>query len=405
MKAPMVYMGGKSAIAPAVWERLGNVPNYVDPFCGSCAVPLSRPLSHRNPEGNWPTETLNDANAELQNVWRAIQFDPDGAARAADAPVAECDLHAKGDALFYKRHLLRRFCFQAGYRDACPWACDCPQSCGAFVQRMDRDPAFYCPLAAGWWIWGNSCWIGDNWSRQTHNAKHDADGNAIGVAGGRPDLGDAGHGINRQIPHLGSAGQGVNRKRPHLGNAGQGVNRQRPHLGSAGKGINRKLPHLGSAGQGINRMEFATPQGEALHAYMRELYQRTRRWRVCCGDFERVLGESVTTVHGVTGIFFDPPYGVKSRASCYGEHEDFDVSKRVLEWCKQNGDNPRLRIALCGYEENDTLAAVGWDVLRWKARGGYGSQRKNGVNENSKRETIWFSPACLNPQNSLFQEP
>ena len=29
LKAPFPYMGGKSRIAPVVWQRLGDVPNYV----------------------------------------------------------------------------------------------------------------------------------------------------------------------------------------------------------------------------------------------------------------------------------------------------------------------------------------------------------------------------------------
>ena len=44
-----------------------------------------------------------------------------------------------------------------------------------------------------------------------------------------------------------------------------------------------------------------------------------------------------------------------------------------------------------------------WECVAWKARGGYGSQGNGRGRENSARERIWFSPACLDSkQQSLF---
>lgn len=37
LRAPFPYFGGKSRIAPTVWERFGAVPNYVEPFFGASA--------------------------------------------------------------------------------------------------------------------------------------------------------------------------------------------------------------------------------------------------------------------------------------------------------------------------------------------------------------------------------
>jgi site-specific DNA-adenine methylase len=45
LKAPFPYFGGKSAIAPVVWQRFGDPPNYDEPFVGSAAVLLARPPS------------------------------------------------------------------------------------------------------------------------------------------------------------------------------------------------------------------------------------------------------------------------------------------------------------------------------------------------------------------------
>ena len=158
--------------------------------------------------------------------------------------------------------------------------------------------------------------------------------------------------------------------------------RQRPHLGTAGRGVNRQLPHLGDAGQ-------------AIWDYFATLSTRLRRVRVACGNWERVLGGSVTWRHGVTGIVLDPPYEEGKMA--YAEHSG--VSREVRDWCAENGDNRMLRIALCGLDGEHDLP--GWDCVPWKAAGGYGSQRADGTNNNRKRERIWFSPGCLS-SDDLF---
>jgi hypothetical protein len=87
--------------------------------------------------------------------------------------------------------------------------------------------------------------------------------------------------------------------------------------------------------------------------------------------------------------------------------EDLTVAHDVREWCKANGDNPNIRIALCGYDtEHAELETLGWSVYRWKANGGYASTSQDEDAQgrlNRHRETIWFSPHCLDPSGpSLF---
>jgi DNA adenine methylase len=53
-RAPFPWFGGKSRVADVVWERFGDVRNYVEPFFGSGAVLLGRPGGARG------TETVND---------------------------------------------------------------------------------------------------------------------------------------------------------------------------------------------------------------------------------------------------------------------------------------------------------------------------------------------------------
>lgn len=43
LRAPFPWFGGKRRVAAQVWEALGAVDNYVEPFAGSLAVLLERP--------------------------------------------------------------------------------------------------------------------------------------------------------------------------------------------------------------------------------------------------------------------------------------------------------------------------------------------------------------------------
>jgi len=128
---------------------------------------------------------------------------------------------------------------------------------------------------------------------------------------------------------------------------------------------------------------------------------------------------------GLTGVFLDPPYAKnvkrvtamirgeevpKPRATnrsndLYAGDKTQDIDRLVADvnlWCQKWGSEPNARIALCGYEgEHDNLVADhGWDVVAWTTNGGYGNRRDE--NTNKGRERIWFSPACLNPQEMLF---
>ena len=330
--------------------------NYVEPFFGSGAVLLNRPSSPG-------TETINDLDCMVANFWRALQHSPDEVAFHADNPVNEADQHA--------RHL---------------WLC----SQAEFRERMKVEPEYYDAKIAGWWLWGQCIWIGSGWCSVQLPHLGDA---GTGVHRKLPHLGDAGKGVNRQLPHLGDAGKGVNRQLPHLGNAGTGVHRKLPHLGNAGTGVHRKLPHLGNAGTGCLE--------EPIYAYMRELAARLRRVRVCCGDWGRVLGPSVTFKHGITGVFLDPPYAdTARRADDLYASDSLAVAHEVREWAIANGDNRDLRIALCGYDGEHQMPDS-WECVAWKARGGYGSQNAEG-NENAAKERIWFSPACLRNQGCLW---
>ena len=220
--------------------------------------------------------------------------------------------------------------------------------------RLEGDPDFHDPKIAGFWIWGSCCWI------------------AAGFCFGNGPW------------------QVVDGKLVHLGSNGRGVNRQLVHLGR-GRGVNRRLVHLGSNGQGVNRKR-------GIYEWFVQLSDRMRRVRVCSGDWSRVCGPSVTFKHGMTAVFLDPPYAdTANRCSNLYSEDSLSVAHDVRLWCIENGDNPLLRIALCGYEGEHEMPCD-WECVEWKAAGGYASQGED--RENAKRERIWFSPVCLRPEKA-----
>lgn len=330
--APFPYFGGKRSVAALVWERLGPVENYVEPFCGSAAVLLARPdVPH--------IETVNDADGFISNFWRAVKAHPEAVAHHVDWPVNENDLHA-------------RHAWLVGQRDS-------------MHARLEGDPEWFDAKIAGWWCWGSCCWIGSGF-----------------CSGSGP----------WQVCEIDGIRQLV-----HVGNSGQGINRQLVHVGDAGRGINRKRVIITDNWVGVTR------NSRGVMEWILALSERLRAVRVCCGDWSRVCGPSPTTKQGLTGVFLDPPYSTEAgRQSELYRKDCLSVAHRVREWCLKNGDNPLMRIALCGYEGEHEMPAS-WLCLPWKAKGGFDGQRKDGtVNGNRFKERIWFSPHCLRPELDLF---
>ena len=322
---------------------------------------LSAPVGKR-------VATINDADGFVANFWRAIAREPQGVADYADWPCNEVDLFARHSWLVRQATDL--------------------------TDKLHADPEWFDAKIAGWWCWGACNWIGSGWCGGLGPWVHD--GNTIVDSRKLPHL-SAGRGINRQLPHL-SAGRGINRQLPHLGDAGQGINRQLPHLGDAGQGINRQLPHLGDAGQGHPRSAYISEWFERLHDVLRDT-------RVTCGDWSRVVKDSVTTRHGLSAIFLDPPY-TKGAMDYTAQGTGGDMANEVRHWCAANGDNRLLRIVLCGHAgEHDELLKNGWHTRAWTARKGYALTDE--AIENSASETIWCSPHCqpeVNITNDLFKE-
>lgn len=160
-----------------------------------------------------------------------------------------------------------------------------------------------------------------------------------------------------------------------------------------------KLPIL-SGGQAINRkLELGQDRGEWIRQWFKSLSTRLRDVRVTCGSWERVLTPAVTIGNGLTGVLLDPPYDSDEHAVRYAAHSN--VSGAVRDWAITHGGDPLLRIALCGYEGEHAMPAT-WEVVPWKAQGGYGNQGQGRGRENARRERVWFSQHCLRPERRLF---
>lgn len=204
----------------------------------------------------------------------------------------------------------------------------------ALLERLIDDPEYSDPKIAGWWVWGICTWIGNGWCSRDER-------------------------LHRCIPKIGTPGHGLH-----------APSRKKP-LTHRNKGV-----HRDGAGD--------------LGDLFGELSARLRGVRICCGEWYRVLGRStlgIDTAHGMTpcGVLLDPPYAHDQRDKRLYREDDADLSGVVRAWALENGDNPALRIALCGWDGEHEMPA-GWSQHTWKSKGS---------GKNRGKERIWLSPHCL----------
>jgi len=305
MNSPFPYFGGKRTVAAAVWARLGSPAQYIEPFCGSAAVLLACPRPAA-------LEVVCDGSGFIANFWRSVKHQPGAVAEWADYPVSHIDLGARHGWLMAQRDRI-----------------------GSAMQDPDWPGD---AKVAGWWLWGQCCWIGSGWC------------DWFG-----------------KIPHASDAGMGV-----------QAIG-QIPHASDAGMGVQAigKIPHASDAGMGADAL--LTSCGRTAWAWLHRIADRLERVRVVHGDWSRCLNNHFGGDD--TAVFLDPPY--RSYEALYGKAGA--VADAVESWAREN---EHLRIALCGHRDDYKLA--GWDAVEWSR----GRLTYSG-GQTTDSECVWYSPVCL----------
>jgi hypothetical protein len=99
------------------------------------------------------------------------------------------------------------------------------------------------------------------------------------------------------------------------------------------------------------------------------------------------------------GVMLDAPYLGEVRAADLYRVEDYSISNSVREWAVAHGNDPRMRIALCGYaDEHEGKIPASWRVHAYSANAAYqgaDSSKTTGNAANRHKERIWFSPHCF----------
>jgi DNA adenine methylase len=292
LKAPFPWFGGKSRVADIVWSRLGtDCARYVEPFFGSGAVLLARPLNQDGlPTGD---ELINDLDGLLANFWRALRADPAQVAHWAADPMSEIDLSARHGWLINRK---ARMCW------------------------LLEDPDYYDPKAAGWWLWGIGQSIAGGWCSGEGPWVHN------GV----------------QFNHVETLRK-VRVKAEGLDEQDQNV------LGWPG--ISWRMPGVAHK-SGIHGGGVAAA---GLFETLERLSIRLRPVMILSGDWKRVTTPATMYASGCPiGVFLDPPYAMAERAGgLYGT--ETECSAEVRTWAIEAGQDPKMRICLAGYEGEHVL--------------------------------------------------
>ena len=370
LKAPFPYFGGKSTVAPIIWEALGQPKHYIEPFAGSCAILLGRP--DYNPQKHM--ETICDKDGYVANVWRSLQMEPDEVAKVCDWPVNHADLNARRRYLLKNADLLLNLC---------------------------DDPEYHDVKMAGYWIWAASCWIGSGLTRPDSMPRVDGEVGVNQFRGKRPDIAKQGKGICQNAVIAGGRPQVARQGGVHALN-------QIPLL-THETGVCRRPCYGASGAHGVHKttltadpdplLDVRDPYTPGLYDWFRLLSERLRRVRVVCGDWKRVCGGDWQDDRGTCGMALDPPYGEEAgRDKTIYHEESLTVAAEVREWCRERGERKTYRLVLCGYEDEhiSLMEDSGWSMIKWKAHGGFANRGKGKTKgeENRHKERLFFSPHC-----------
>lgn len=332
LSSPFPYFGGKAKVSKIVWQRFGNPENYVEPFAGSLAVLLARPLDHQ-----WwlRRETVGDYSGTLVNFYRAVSKAPKLVAQHANWPVTEADLTA--------RHL-----FLVRYENE-------------LAEKLTADPNYFDAQAAGWWVWGISAWVGGDWMTGKGPWKP-----------GDPE----GPGVYRKMPMVAGShgGKGIHKPLTTIkteADSFPSINENYlQHLEQIFNQLSDRLRRVR-----IICGDWTRITGAAIDPGARKItgilldppYDLNLRRSDLYGSTD--LNNSANTVHEKA----------RDWALANGEKTSLRIA-----YCSYSTP-----------EEDDLFQSKQWTPVRWTASGGYGLQSSNQARENRNKEIIWFSPHCL----------
>ena len=407
----MLYYGGKSRWIDTVWARIGKVGVWSEPCMGTAVMTLNNPTPA-------PREVICDLNAFVANFYRAVRADYEATAYWADWPTNHHDLTA--------RH---RWLLAQG-----------PE----LSERMVSDPDDFDAKIAGWWVWGQSSWIGHGWCDASafrddtpvprmaskglypHGEGVQMQRKTLPVEDKRPKVPDGGD-VPDRVPRMPakSHGQGVQQQRDQLPRCtdrpgGQGVSAQRdkmPGMGThvGGKGVSAQRVAVGDArprihtwpgGHGVQVQRNDIPgdgvlDGSRLRPWFRAIADRLARVIILNRSWESALTDSVlqqtpSSPKPEVGVFLDPPYrttrrdgGKRSTGLYQGDDAGAsdDVAEATYRWAVEHGE--RYRVAYCCHE-GDFPIPPGWTVETMGFSGHRDAKKKA-----ESVDCIMFSPACV----------
>jgi DNA adenine methylase len=133
MRTPFPFAGSKWSQGHELWRRFGDPDHFIDPFCGSCSVLLTRPW----PSIQGKSELINDRWGFITNFWRAVKDRPELVAKHCLDMPNEIDVYARHAWLLAQE--------------------------GKLEESLRADPHHYDAKIAGWFCWGASLWLLHGW--------------------------------------------------------------------------------------------------------------------------------------------------------------------------------------------------------------------------------------------------
>lgn len=314
-----------------MWQRFGNPDTYVEPFAGSLAVLLARPVEHQ-----WwlRKESAGDYAGHVVNFFRSIAAAPHEVARHASWPITEADLTA--------RHL---------------WLVRYEPD---LANKLAADPDYYDAKAAGWWVWGISAWVGGDWM--------------TGKGPWHPGT-EEGPGVYRKLPMISGSHGGKGIHKPLKIDMPEGQAPDLPAVYEAD--LLKQFQELSAR---LRRVRFSCGDWSRLTGSAVD--PGPKKIAAVFLDPPYDLNLRRSDLYGAADVTTDTQQ-VHEKARAWALKAGTDPRMRIA-YCSYSTP-----------EEDALFRAAGWDQYRWSAQGGYGLQANNEARSNKDAEIIWFSPACL----------